>query len=37
MASISSDKKKLFEILQDVHKGKIHLPDFQRGWIWDEE
>jgi len=37
MASFSSDKKTLFEILEDVHKGKIQLPDFQRGWIWDDK
>jgi hypothetical protein len=22
--------------LKDVHSGKIQLPDFQRGWIWDD-
>jgi hypothetical protein len=33
MTSFSSDKKTLFVTLQDVHKGKIQLPNFQRGWI----
>ena len=23
-------------LLQDVHDGKIQLPDFQRGWVWDD-
>jgi hypothetical protein len=32
-----STKRSLFEILKDAHKGKIQLPDFQRGWIWDDE
>ena len=31
-----STKRSLFEILKDAHKGKIQLPDFQRGWIWDD-
>jgi hypothetical protein len=37
MASFNSDKKLLYEILKDVHHGKIQLPDFQRGWIWDDK
>ena len=24
-------------LLDDVHDGKIQLPDFQRGWVWDDE
>ena len=24
-------------LLDDVHSGKIQLPDFQRGWVWDDE
>ena len=31
-----STKRSLFEILKDAHKGKIQLPDFQRGRIWDD-
>ena len=34
--TFDSTKRNLFEILKDVHKGKIQLPDFQRGWIWDD-
>ena len=22
--------------MEDIHKGKIQLPDFQRGWVWDD-
>ncbi len=36
MESFDSTKRSLFEILNDVHSGKIQLPDFQRGWIWDD-
>ena len=27
----------LRELLQDIHSGDIQLPDFQRGWVWDDE
>src|SRR5437870_10164729 len=27
----------LHELLEDIHKGKIQLPDFQRGWVWDDD
>ncbi len=27
----------LQELLEDIRDGKIQLPDFQRGWIWDDE
>lgn len=36
METFDSTKRSLFEILKDVHSGKIQLPDFQRGWIWDD-
>ena len=34
--SFDSTKTSLFEILKNVHNGKIQLPDFQRGWVWDD-
>ena len=34
--SFDSTKTSLFEILNNVHSGKIQLPDFQRGWVWDD-
>jgi len=37
MESFDSTKKSLYEILKDVHNGKIQLPDFQRGWVWDDD
>jgi len=36
MESFDSTKKSLKEILRLVDEGKIQLPDFQRGWIWDD-
>ncbi|MEI8272995.1 MAG: DUF262 domain-containing protein [Paludibacter sp.] len=36
MDSFDSTKRNLYEILKDVQKGKIQLPDFQRGWVWDD-
>jgi len=36
MDSFDSTKKSLYEILKDVQRGKIQLPDFQRGWVWDD-
>ena len=32
-----STKDDLEEILKDIGRGKIQLPDFQRGWIWDDD
>ncbi|MBI1216523.1 MAG: DUF262 domain-containing protein [Alphaproteobacteria bacterium] len=37
MSTFDSTKLPLTEILADIVKGKIQLPDFQRGWIWDDE
>lgn len=36
MGSFDSTKTSLMDILKDVGTGKIQLPDFQRGWIWDD-
>lgn len=36
MELFDSTKKVLFDILKDVDCGKIQLPDFQRGWVWDD-
>jgi len=36
MEIFDSTKRNLFEMLKDVQRGKIQLPDFQRGWIWDD-
>ncbi|MGC9472103.1 MAG: GmrSD restriction endonuclease domain-containing protein [Bacteroidales bacterium] len=36
METFDSTKTSLHEILKDIHKGKIQLPDFQREWVWDD-
>jgi len=33
----TTNPEKLSDLLSDVDKGNIQLPDFQRGWVWDEE
>jgi len=37
VASFSSDKIVLKNILAMVLEGKYQLPDFQRSWVWDQE
>ena len=27
----------LIELLEECHRGKLQLPDFQRSWVWDED
>ena len=36
MEIFDSTKKRLLEILADIQRGKIQLPDFQRSWVWDD-
>ena len=36
METFDSTKKSLTDLLSDIEKGKIQLPDFQRGWVWDD-
>ena len=37
MSTFDSTKMPLPEVLADITAGKIQLPDFQRGWVWDDE
>src|ERR1700750_2222195 len=37
MAAFDSTKTALKDLLDDIVAGKIQLPGFQRGWIWDDE
>lgn len=37
MSTFDSTKTQLGKILDEIVEGKIQLPDFQRGWIWDDE
>lgn len=34
--TFTSDKEPLQDILRSVAEGKTQLPDFQRGWVWDD-
>ncbi len=38
-ATTTFDSTKVFlkEIMRSVATGKVQLPDFQRGWVWDDE
>lgn len=37
MSNFDSTKRLLPELLSEIVKGKIQLPDFQRGWVWDDQ
>ncbi|WP_036281774.1 DUF262 domain-containing protein [Methylocystis sp. ATCC 49242] len=37
MSTFDSTKIALPQILEDITAGKVQLPDFQRGWVWDDE
>jgi hypothetical protein len=37
MSNFDSTKTRLADLLRDIVGGKIQLPDFQRGWVWDDE
>lgn len=34
--TFKSDKRRLGELLDEIHRGDIQLPDFQRPWVWDD-
>jgi hypothetical protein len=37
MTTFDSTKESLIDLLQSVKQGKTQLPDFQRGWVWDDD
>lgn len=37
MSTFDSTKTSLKDLLKDITLGKTQLPDFQRGWVWDDE
>jgi hypothetical protein len=37
MSTFDSTKTRLADLLRGISDGKIQLPDFQRGWVWDDE
>lgn len=32
-----SPDESLSDLLRELQKGEVQLPDFQRGWVWDDE
>tara|TARA_B100000749_G_scaffold276477_1_gene263718 strand:+ start:2485 stop:4317 length:1833 start_codon:yes stop_codon:yes gene_type:complete len=37
MTTFDSTKASLNDLLREIREGKIQLPDFQRGWVWDDD
>jgi hypothetical protein len=37
MSTFDSTKTRLQTLLNSIVTGEIQLPDFQRGWVWDDE
>lgn len=37
MTTFDSTKASLNDMLREIREGKIQLPDFQRGWVWDDD
>ncbi len=37
MSTFDSTKLPLREVIDGIKKGEYQLPDFQRGWVWDDE
>ncbi len=37
VTTFDSTKESLFDLLRSIRDGKTQLPDFQRGWVWDDE
>ena len=37
MTTFDSTKDSLKDLLKEIKEGKIQLPDFQRGWVWDDD
>jgi uncharacterized protein with ParB-like and HNH nuclease domain len=34
---LDSTKESLQNLLRIIRQGKTQLPDFQRGWVWDDD
>lgn len=37
VTTFDSTKEALVDILRSIQHGKTQLPDFQRGWVWDDD
>ena len=36
ISTFDSTKEPLADLLKGANEGKLQLPDFQRGWVWDD-
>lgn len=36
-STFQSNDMEVYKILDEMNKGLIQLPDFQRGWVWDDD
>lgn len=36
-STFRSGEPALHEVLENIRKGDVQLPDFQRGWVWDDD
>lgn len=36
-STFKSGEPSLTDLLKEIHEGSIQLPDFQRGWVWDDD
>src|SRR5438094_4552894 len=36
MTTFDSTKESLLDLMQSIRQMKTQLPDFQRGWVWDD-
>jgi uncharacterized protein with ParB-like and HNH nuclease domain len=37
ITTFDSTKEFLLDVLKSIHNGNTQLPDFQRGWVWDDD
>jgi hypothetical protein len=37
MTTFDSTKESLLDLLQSIKQARTQLPDFQRGWVWDDD
>ncbi|MDX2055015.1 MAG: DUF262 domain-containing protein [Polyangiaceae bacterium] len=35
--SFKPDQPELTSLLEEIHRGELQLPDFQRSWVWDDD
>jgi hypothetical protein len=37
VSTFKTHEPNLRDLLDEIHRGVIQLPDFQRGWVWDDD